>query len=448
MKMHNKTKKGLKKGGLVIGSGGYGCVFRPALKCSHKTQREPNKITKLMKTSYALKEYGDIEKFRFLLKNIPDYSDYFLLEGTTICNPEALSHDDLKNFDKKCSPLKKIRITEENINQHLDQLKAVSMPYGGIDVGEYIFKTSLNYANMEQLTRSLIDLLNHGIIPMNSRNVYHGDIKESNILVQTRGRGLRRDAEIYTRLIDWGLSIHYPSNSEPIPAEMYRRPFQYNVPFSIVLFNPLFEEQIAAYIEQHPDMDGHSIREFVLTYIEKWIKEGGVGHMKELNVIFKKLHDITCSNERDELTTLGHNRVINRDINYPYVTDYIVEYISEIVVRFSSNGKFHMMEYFTTVYLKNVDVWGFVMTYAPIMEYIHYNLRNLNNDELQMACIIKDTILYMLSKSTSAIDPAIIVNKLEHLLLYFIKNAKTPYITVPETFALLKGSMTKILKAK
>ena len=34
------------KGGKVIASGGYGCVFSPALKCKGSSKRENNKITK------------------------------------------------------------------------------------------------------------------------------------------------------------------------------------------------------------------------------------------------------------------------------------------------------------------------------------------------------------------------------------------------------------------
>ena len=41
-----KTKKNYKinKGGKVIASGGFGCVFNPALKCQGKSKRETNKI--------------------------------------------------------------------------------------------------------------------------------------------------------------------------------------------------------------------------------------------------------------------------------------------------------------------------------------------------------------------------------------------------------------------
>ena len=37
------------KGGKVIASGGFGCIFKPALKCKGKDERAKDGITKLMK---------------------------------------------------------------------------------------------------------------------------------------------------------------------------------------------------------------------------------------------------------------------------------------------------------------------------------------------------------------------------------------------------------------
>ena len=48
------------KGGKVIASGGYGCVFSPALKCKGSSKRENNKITKLMTERHATDEYNEI----------------------------------------------------------------------------------------------------------------------------------------------------------------------------------------------------------------------------------------------------------------------------------------------------------------------------------------------------------------------------------------------------
>ena len=52
------------KGGKVLGSGGFGCIFRPALKCKNKTASKSvgDQITKLMKKKYALKEKLEVLK--------------------------------------------------------------------------------------------------------------------------------------------------------------------------------------------------------------------------------------------------------------------------------------------------------------------------------------------------------------------------------------------------
>ena len=61
MKLKNKytrknkhPNKKSRKGGNVIGSGGFGCVFRPALKCSKKKQRKTNNLHFFLDCSYLL----------------------------------------------------------------------------------------------------------------------------------------------------------------------------------------------------------------------------------------------------------------------------------------------------------------------------------------------------------------------------------------------------------
>ena len=115
MTISNKTKTRKRHnhlaGGEVIASGGFGCVFRPGLTCTsvvksknrkgtRKLQNEPHTqiITKLMRSKYAKKEYAEIVKYRPILKKIPDYTDYFLIEGFTLCKPGPLGEEDLKNF--------------------------------------------------------------------------------------------------------------------------------------------------------------------------------------------------------------------------------------------------------------------------------------------------------------------------------------------------------------
>ena len=123
----NKTKKVKNNnkptsGGKVLTSGGFGCLFKPALKCKNKSNiYHSNKkmVTKLMTTSHAKDEYKQINVFKSILDHIPNYQNYFLVDGFSICEPAELTNDDLKDFDENCSALKKKNITANNINQKL-----------------------------------------------------------------------------------------------------------------------------------------------------------------------------------------------------------------------------------------------------------------------------------------------------------------------------------------
>ena len=116
------------KGGKVIASGGFGCVFSPALKCQGETKRAKNKISKLMTERHALQEYEEIDNIKQKLDVIPDYTDYFLLSDITICRPAPLTETDLQQFSKTCTALPKNNIKKDNINSSLDKMMALNIP--------------------------------------------------------------------------------------------------------------------------------------------------------------------------------------------------------------------------------------------------------------------------------------------------------------------------------
>ena len=133
-----KTKKNT-KGGKVLASGGFGCVFTPALKCNDSNTRENNKVSKLMETKYAIEEYETINNIKRLLDTINNYQDYFILDAN-LCEPSKLTESDLVDYNSKCSALQKGKITKANINTKLDKLMILNLPYGGIPVDDYIYQ--------------------------------------------------------------------------------------------------------------------------------------------------------------------------------------------------------------------------------------------------------------------------------------------------------------------
>jgi serine/threonine protein kinase len=421
MKTTNKKTKRCKKelttggkelttGGKALTSGGFGCLFKPALRCKNtlnydKTNKKM--VTKLMTTKHARDEYKQITEFKEILDHIPNYQDYFLVDGFSICELDELTEEDLEDFDENCDALKKKKITAANINQNLDKILALNMPDGGVDVDDYVFditdpkKIRTTYT---ELNNSLVDLLVNGIEPMNRAKLYHCDVKGSNILVQDSMSESLMPESLMTRLIDWGLSVYRKDSSVSagIPDKLDRRPFQFNVPFSVILFNKKFQEKYGRFLKNNLEVDYYEIREFVINYIFYWNKERGAGHLKTINSIVNHL-------SYNELTAIENKKVKNHVIEYEFTYYYIVEYISKILFKYTTNGKLNLLEYFNEVFLKNIDVWGLTMIYMVFLDHVQevFDLTNVSHDQFIQK--IKYIIIHFLFETPTE---AININKL------------------------------------
>lgn len=422
-----KVNGGKVNGGKVIGSGGFGCIFTPELKCTNKSVKYGKSISKLMKKKYATIEYNDIIKYKTILSAIPDYENYFLIKGFSLCTPEKLEKSDLINFDKKCSALKKMDITSKTVNNSLDKLTAINMPYGGVDVGKYIVENKMDYKILYKLNESLIELLKNGIIPMNEKGVYHCDVKDSNILVDSFDK---------TRLIDWGLSTIHKSG-DAIPKILLNRPFQFNTPFSAILFNSVFEKMYAKFLKTNSEPSYLQIRAFVINYVMAWIGKRGNGHFSTINNIFTVFFSRELINIEKQFK--------DQLIEFEYTFYYIFEYISIILFKFTKNGKFLIYDYFD-VFLKNIDIWGFVMAYLPILDYLNKHFSKLSKNEIDIFDKIKEMILFINEKSDEPINMNIIFEKLKDLSTLFLKSEKSS--TVVFKFSKTSSSKTKKNKTK
>ena len=70
---------------------------------------------------------------------------------------------------------------------------------------EQFFTNNKNYNQFKEINNHLIQLLKYGIIEMNKKNVYHSDIKGSNILIDEHSN----KNSMIVRLIDWSLTTEY-----------------------------------------------------------------------------------------------------------------------------------------------------------------------------------------------------------------------------------------------
>ncbi len=393
-------------GGNVIASGGYGCVFSPALTCENETMRKPNTISKLMTTDHADSEYEEITKYKSKLSTIPNYSKYFMIDNIYKCKPSKLMPSDTAGFDSKCRPLIKDGITTKNINQSLDKLMLLNIPYGGVTVDEYIRSVNTNQF-MSTLNVHLIDLLVNGICPMNRLNIYHGDIKESNILV------LHTKTEYKTRLIDWGLSCEYtPDSGQRVPNQWKNAPLQFNAPFSIIIITETFIDKYNTYLQNGGKVNATSLRPFVQEYMKHWFEKRGIGHYNAINEIMYFLFSNEIRNTNDDKRKMLL-------VEAKYTLPYMVNYITDVLVhytKYTRDGMFNIKPYIDKVFVQIIDVWGFIMSYNPLLEILHENYSTLTPKLFKLFNLLKTIFIkYLFTPHIKPINIASLVKDLEKI---------------------------------
>jgi serine/threonine protein kinase len=391
-------------GGNVIASGGYGCVFSPALKCEGTSKREKGKITKLMTSAHAKEEYAEIISIKEKLDDIKNYKDYFLIYDLNLCKPAKLTPSDLKEFSK-CTALPKDKITETNINKRRDELISLNIPNGGLAVDDYLYDNG-SFEKIYKLHVTLFQLLKEGIVPMNQKNVYHSDIKDSNILVDNS------TSELKTRLIDWGLANQYkPFKNEPFPKSWRNRPFQYNVPFSVIIFSESFIEKYTEYIKNGGTTTKIQLKPFVIDYINFWLKKRGAGHYKFINEIMytffsKNLNTISSENKPV---------IIETQITMEFIVNYIVDVLVHFT-KFREDGKLNLRDYLDNVFIKIADIWGFICVYYPLAELFYNNYDKLSTSELNIFNKIKFIfVTYLFNPRHEPIDMELLYSDLNDL---------------------------------
>lgn len=426
------------KGGKVIASGGFGCVFNPALKCEGTSNRESGKISKLMTEKNATTEYEEINDIKDKLDTIPNYKDYFLLNNFTICKPAKLSKIDLQDFTKKCSALPKDNINKQNINDKLDKLMMLNMPNGGIPVDDYLYENG-SFEKMYLLHISLVKLLKKGIVLMNEKNVYHADIKDSNVLIDDK-------SEVNARLIDWGLSTQYvPFQNNPFPKTWRNRPLQFNVPFSVIIFSDYFVEKYTKFIKDGGKTEELELKPFVINYINFWMKERGAGHYKFINEIMYTLF----SDEFITVTKGDIPKIIETQITMNFLVNYIIDVLVHFT-KFRQDGSLNLRDYFDTVFIKITDIWGFISVYYPMVELLKNNHTLLKEKELKIFDKLKFIFVkYLYSPRHTHINMNMLYSDLKDLgkLIYVkVQNKNKKISTTISNYSTASGIKSKTKK--
>lgn len=424
-KTRNKTVKKLKtlkrrnqNGKGAIAAGGYGCVFRPALKCKNANRRTSG-ISKLMLKKYADDEYNEIQKLKTTLTNIKNNEKYFIISGIELCEPRPLSNSDLDNLNNKCNNLIKNGINKENINSNLDKLKILNSADGGMDLSVYLTKYPLTYKSFIELNNKLIDLLQNAVIKMNELKLYHFDIKASNILI---------DKYKNVRIIDWGLS--QKQKGSEIPSMILKRPFQFNIPISVIILGDKFKSYMKTEIKKEniTQLNKYTIIKPIHNWIIYFLKNYGHGHINYITFIIELLFNQNIKLTNESLM----NRLKNKDNSdipqefqiYHYFINILSDYLINIYLKYYEVDGFNSKKFFNEVFSKNVDVFGLISVYFDILEIISPNSKysELNklpsNISKNMNSLLKNIIYkycYSTYYSSTEIDINLLIEDLKKL---------------------------------
>ena len=345
-----------RKGGKVIDSGGFGCVFNPALKCKNNKTRSKG-ISKLSFTNESNIEWNTLNTIKTYLSKIPNYTKYFLISDITTCIPDKLSTSDKESFDK-CFSLEENGITSDNINNNLHLLKIINMPFGGINLDIVV---NNNLISINKYNNLLKKLLTNAIIPMNKLNIYHFDLKSSNILY--------KDNNI--KIIDFG-EIGISNKNTIIPNILFNRGIQFNSPFSRILYTDFMDNYISKSFTKYKIKSNTSELKkltIVREAYKKYTKEFGLSHEIYLSKFLLP-----------QIFNLIPNDLIIKTwgefINYESIlNDWITNYCFQVIISFFNYKTMRLdrNKYFKEVYSKNVDIYGFITCYIPFVMTNNYN---------------------------------------------------------------------------
>lgn len=361
MKKTGKSNYRSKVGGAAIAAGGYGCVFKPALKCKGSLSRTTDGVTKVLLNSYADDEINEITNVKRIIERIPNYNEYFLGLDAVKCDLDTLTSADKVGFDTKCKNLKKHSIDSANVNMNLDKIKGINLPYGGLELGKFLIRKKLTPDVFVNINNALIKLLKNGLSPMNKLKLFHFDLKGSNILITD---------DYKARIIDWGLSGSQRANE--LPDVIKTRPFMYNAPFSVSVFDSTFEAYVKKTISEILNNIGpiHSLNEirsdikvYMIKWIYKFMNKGGKGHYEYLNYIFNNLLFVSYEDFPMNIN-IDSNPDITPIINYSFLNTFMADELTEVVIQYTSlDGDFNTERYFNNAFKYNVDIWGLLTCY-------------------------------------------------------------------------------------
>lgn len=405
-------------GGKVIGTGAYGCVFSPPLKCKYAKERLTTDkfVTKFMDADEALSEMADIRKVTDRIKDIPNYEKYTLLKDATVCEVDEASITDEDIQGKSCPSILNYRkgFTDD------DEVKLLQLPKGGIEVDEYLDNGGYNdLEGLQQFFKSMNELLINMIVPMNERGIYHQDIKGANILVNENHE---------VQLIDWGLMTMNTQNNSPI-TKLSNNDHNMTMHGMIMYNSPL---SVPFLIRQRPHNNPKP--DYKVIDIYAYYLRGAFDGKTKL--IYNNLHNYLKNSHgetdaygnpalpahlthfitrimKPAVTFLNQLGALNTNSTTTVLNEYVKQLYTHYTISGSSSSSSSIRQFdidkFTKDYYHNVDLYGWAISFTHILSSSKMNNISTYNVK-RIIGIVANLIVYLVTDGAIRIDPKELVN--------------------------------------
>lgn len=163
-------------GGNLLGSGGYGCVFRPNIRCdTGKYSSENHKyISKVVSSKDIEEEYNNVDNLN--LKKIDPYQRLIVYPIEDCGQPDNISIDDYDQCKDD---------THGNIDVEDGEYRNLIQRYYGDTLDTIRKRKKVN--NIEDSITLYMDLFK-AVLLLNVNSLCHRDLKESNIVIDDKGK--------------------------------------------------------------------------------------------------------------------------------------------------------------------------------------------------------------------------------------------------------------------
>jgi len=344
-KSHASRKQAnTEKGGAAIAEGGYGCVFHPAIACDGDPQYAGDNayISKLMTTEAADDEMKESEDVRRIVGSAGLPIKFFGVPGHK-CGyiPGSIGANELADFTEPVSGRRqksvKCRAIQDAAAKPAD-FSILQSRYGGPDLYTTFNDVVAGAASktvVATATRSMLEMLAAAIVPMNEAGLWHCDLKSENVLCSPDGSDVM--------MIDWGLMRTAKTQNDYSWESQ-----QWN--------NPLATLYIAGLL--------HDGRPIMIT--PRMVKDLATKDLPPDAPSFLQHIKFTVKVIANALRATGGERV-----TFESIFSVIGQYYNELSRMYqsteASSGRQAAIEELKELYFENVDLWGFVCCFVPLL---------------------------------------------------------------------------------